>query len=128
MPDRRAWRWCSRATWTTSRWPRPVERILLDVDKTCTILPGLYCGLAGLAFALAEQGDRDDAALRVATGLVKYAIAHPSGVRFLGDESMRFSAELWSGGAGVLVGLQRVLDGPAGHFFSDPRPTPKGGE
>jgi hypothetical protein len=40
---------------------------------------------------------------------------------------MRFSAELWSGGAGVLLALQRVLDGPAAHFFSDPRP-PKGGE
>ena len=90
------------------------------------MLPGLYSGLAGLAFVLAEHadwaGDESDraAAVSVATGLVKYAIPHGAGVRFLGDRlSQRYSAELWSGGAGVLLAVHRVLHGATGHFFTD---------
>jgi hypothetical protein len=103
--------------------------VLADADKACTILPGLYSGLAGLAFARAEHADwaggpaDHDAAVRLATGLAKYAIPHPTGVRFLGDELLRYSAELWSGSAGVLLALHRVLHGGADQFFTLDRPA-----
>ena len=98
--------------------------MLADITKTCTIQAGLYNGLAGLAFALAEHSEwagepsHGEDAVRVATGLAKYAVPHGDGVRFLGDGAMRFSAELWSGGAGILLGLHRVLYGSADHFFT----------
>ncbi|MGV9385479.1 class III lanthionine synthetase LanKC [Nonomuraea sp. NPDC003707] len=100
-----------------------LPRVLSDVRKNCCAFPGLYCGLAGLAFALADHAElmddprSADAALDVATGLVKYAVGGRRGVRFLGEGSLRFSGELWSGGAGVLLALHRVLNRPAGHFL-----------
>jgi hypothetical protein len=106
-----------------------LPQVLADADKACTMLPGLYSGLAGLAFARAEHADwaggpaDDDAAVRLATGLAKYAIPHPTGARFLGDELLRYSAELWSGGAGVLLALHRVLHGAADQFFTLDRPA-----
>jgi hypothetical protein len=101
-----------------------LPRILDDVSKRCTIMPGLYGGLAGLAFVLADHAGLDggccqhDSAISLATGLVTHAVPHATGVRFLGDGSMRYSAELWSGSAGVLLALHRVLYGAADLFFT----------
>jgi lantibiotic modifying enzyme len=106
-----------------------LPRMLGDVTKRCTMLPGLYCGLAGLAFVLADHADwagdatHHDMAVSVATGLAKYAVPHSSGHRFLGEGFMRYSAELWSGGGGVLLGLHRVLYGAADQFFTLDRPA-----
>jgi tRNA A-37 threonylcarbamoyl transferase component Bud32 len=106
------------------RFAAALPRIIDDASKRCTMLPGLYCGLAGIAFVAAEHADwsgdaaRHDDAIALATGLVKHAIPHASGVRFLGDGLLRYSAELWSGGAGVLLALHRVLHGAADQFFT----------
>ncbi|MFC6085874.1 class III lanthionine synthetase LanKC [Sphaerisporangium aureirubrum] len=102
-----------------------LPRVLADTAKTYCGVPGLYPGLAGLAFALADHAEITGdaacahAALDAARGLVKYAVPDGHGVRFLGDGSLRFSAELWSGGAGVLLALHRVLHGASGHFLLD---------
>jgi hypothetical protein len=99
-------------------------------DKQLTVEPGLYFGLAGLGLAQADHanlggaGDPSgpDRAVRVAAGLVKWAIPGPgSRVRFLGTVGMRFSTELWSGAAGILLALDRILNGPNGpngQFFT----------
>ncbi|MEO3808245.1 class III lanthionine synthetase LanKC [Sphaerisporangium sp. B11E5] len=108
-----------------ARLASALPRVLADVTKTYAGVPGLYPGLAGLAFALSDHaeltGDATSAAaaLNAARGLVKYAVPHGDGVRFLGDGSLRFSAELWSGNAGILLALHRVLHGASGHFLLD---------
>lgn len=115
----------------TERFEVTLPLVLDDVRKRCTVQAGLYCGLAGLAFALAEHASYTgnaadhDAAIAVATGLTKYAVPHPSGVRFVGEGLMRYSAELWSGSAGILLALDRVLHGAADHFFTLDAPLPQ---
>ncbi|MDH6580168.1 class III lanthionine synthetase LanKC [Kitasatospora sp. MAP5-34] len=115
---------------TVGRYLRVVEderlsaarpRLLAALRTTFTVMPGLYQGLSGLGLALAEHADatgdpadRQDA-LRAGRGLFKYAVPHPSGVRILGDQLLRFSADLWSGSAGVLLFLTQLLA---------PRPDP----
>jgi hypothetical protein len=86
-----------------------LPRLLEPLRLTYTVMPGLFQGLAGYVFTLADHGSRD-AAVRAARSLYKYAVPHPTGVRFPGDMLLRFSAELWSGSAGVLLALNHVLD------------------
>ncbi|MFC8955059.1 class III lanthionine synthetase LanKC [Streptomyces sp. NPDC057101] len=87
---------------------------------------GLYRGLAGLSWFLTEHAEltgtdaaRGDA-VRAATGLLKYAVPYRRGVRFLGAGSQRFTADLSSGGAGVLLALHRLLAGP---LLTEPHPA-----
>lgn len=97
------------------RLAEALPRMLAPLHLNYTIMPGLYQGLAGLAFVLADHarltGDEvsRQAAIRNARGLFKYAVPHPIGVRYLGDQLLRFSGELWSGSAGVLLALTQVL-------------------
>jgi hypothetical protein len=106
---------CLRAG-ADARLTEVLPRMLAPLGLTYTIMPGLFQGLAGFAFTLADHAARggDDmvraASLRVARSLFKYAVPHPSGVRYLGDQLLRYSAELWSGSAGVLLALEHVLD------------------
>ena len=111
--------------------------VVADARKTCVMEPGLYAGLAGLAYFLADLAESADDdthrrdAVRVATGLLKYAVPHGGGVRYLGGGSLRFSADLSSGAAGVLLALQRVLHGPGDELFTldgaaRPAPTEEG--
>jgi hypothetical protein len=98
--------------------------------STWTKEAGLYEGLAGLAWFLAEYAEADchidaygaaaarAAALRASTGLLKYAIPHTNGVRFLGSGAHRFSSDLASGGAGVLLAVCRLLGGPGDEVFT----------
>jgi hypothetical protein len=88
---------------------------------------GLYGGLAGLTWFLADHADNAEAGggdaareavVRSATGLLKYAVPHTRGVRFLGSRAHRFSADLSSGAAGVLLTLYRVLHGPGDEVFT----------
>ena len=104
-----------------------MPRVFRYADQQSTVAPGLYLGLAGLAFAQADHnaygGAGDPAgserAVRVAAGLVKYAVPGPAGrMRFLGASGLRFSVELWSGAAGILLALDRVLSGSNGHLFT----------
>lgn len=104
--------------------PAVISRIRRDVNKHHAVLAGLYCGLAGLGFTLAEYADLsgDDQAmgeaLRIGTALFKYAVPGPAGVRFHGDRTYRFSADLWSGSAGILLYLDRLLSGRRDALFT----------
>lgn len=102
-------------------------RVLAYVNKRISVEPGLYQGLAGMAFALADAADPAlagdpvhlDNAVATATALLKFAVPAADGrVRFLGEHSLRFSTELWSGSAGVLLALDRILNGPNGQFLA----------
>ncbi|MFJ2957859.1 class III lanthionine synthetase LanKC [Streptomyces sp. NPDC087270] len=98
------------------RLARALPLLLVPMRTTYTVMPGLYQGLSGLGFGLAEYAEAtgDEAAradaIRGARGLFKFAVPHETGVRFLGDQLMRFSADLWSGSAGVLLFLTQLLD------------------
>ncbi|MEC3992722.1 class III lanthionine synthetase LanKC [Actinacidiphila sp. DG2A-62] len=98
--------------------------LLPRLRTTYTVMPGLYQGLAGLGFALADHagvsGDQASArsALRTARALFKYAVPGDTGVRFHGERLKRFSADLWSGGAGILLFLDQVLDAGDDRLFS----------
>jgi hypothetical protein len=92
-----------------------LPRLLAPVRRTYSVMPGLFMGLASFAFILADHvaltGDESSrlAALRVARALFKYAIPHPTGVRYLGHPLLRYSAELWSGSSGIMLALTQVL-------------------
>jgi hypothetical protein len=109
-----------------------LPRVFGYADQQLTVEPGLYLGLAGLGFAHAEHADlagagqpvRRERALRAAAGLFKYAVPGPAGrVRFLGTAGLRFSCELFSGTAGILLALDRILHGSRGQFFTLPDPA-----
>ncbi|WP_329361955.1 lanthionine synthetase C family protein [Streptomyces sp. NBC_00669] len=109
----------------------PDERLALAVPKlvakssiTYVAHAGLFQGLAGLGFALAECGRLlDDERARAASwksARTLFAHARPSGdgVRFLGDLRLRHSCELWSGASGVLLFLSHLLDQRPDPLFS----------
>jgi serine/threonine protein kinase len=103
--------------------------------STWTEEAGLYEGLAGLAWFHADYAGTDchadddrvmaarATAQRTALGLLKYAVPHTCGVRFLGSGSQRFCSDLASGSAGVLLAVRRFLDGPSDEIFTLPPPT-----
>lgn len=103
------------------RLAEALPRLLLRIGGLFTVMPGLYQGLSGLGLATADHarltGDHATraTATRTARALCKYAVPHEDGVRFLGEFRHRFSADLWSGSAGVLLFLSQLLD---------PRPDP----
>lgn len=96
------------------------------------IHPGLMFGRAGLMVALAARRDRDEATERaVRLHLSRfgwYAIAHSDGIAFPGNQLLRLSMDLNTGGAGVLLALAATLDGvPALPFLGGShRPTNPG--
>lgn len=107
------------ATAPDERCVAALPRLVAGIRVSCaTKEAGLYRGLAGLTWFLtghAELTGTDSArrdAVRAATGLLKYAVPYRRGVRFLGAGSQRFTADLSSGGAGVLLALHRLLSGP----------------
>ncbi|MFD6421100.1 class III lanthionine synthetase LanKC [Streptomyces sp. NPDC060198] len=123
------------ATTGDERCVRTLPQVVAMCRLTCTVDPGLHTGLAGPVYALAEYADYAEraepaghvggpgeraTALRVATGLAKYAIRHPDGLRVLGAAEERFHADLGSGSAGVLLALARVLDGPGAPLLPEP--------
>ncbi|MCX5388441.1 class III lanthionine synthetase LanKC [Streptomyces sp. NBC_00094] len=107
------------ATAPDERCAAALPRLVAGIRVSCaTKEAGLYRGLAGLIWSLTEHAEltgtdaaRRDA-VRAATGLLKYAVPYRRGVRFLGAGSQRFTADLSSGGAGVLLALHRLLAGP----------------
>ncbi|MEU6621012.1 class III lanthionine synthetase LanKC [Streptomyces litmocidini] len=107
------------ATAPDERCAAALPRLVAGIRVSCaTKEVGLYRGLAGLTWSLTEHAEltgtdaaRGDA-VRAATGLLKYAVPYRRGVRFLGAGSQRFTADLSSGGAGVLLVLHRLLAGP----------------
>ncbi|MFE1560743.1 class III lanthionine synthetase LanKC [Streptomyces sp. NPDC058734] len=107
------------ATAPDERCAAALPKLVAGIRVSCaTKEAGLYRGLAGLSWFLTRHAEltgteaaRTDA-VRAATGLLKYAVPGRRGVRFLGAGSMRFTADLSSGGAGVLLALRRLLAGP----------------
>ncbi|WP_051385685.1 class III lanthionine synthetase LanKC [Actinokineospora inagensis] len=110
--------------------------VLEQCLRACTIrfavFPGLFPGLAGMAWALADIGrrlnrpDLVDTALTSARGLFRHAIPHPTGIRWLGEPGQRFSADLWSGSAGVLLALHAITDPlTSGSTALDAPPSPE---
>lgn len=82
--------------------------------------PGLFEGLAGSILSISNGSDEDAVrANALASGLMKFAIPGPVGVRFLGAGSLRYSYELSSGGAGVLLALSKLCDRSSGHMYLD---------
>lgn len=92
-----------------------LERCLRTLTIRFTVAGGLFPGQAGLAFVQGEIADLHDrpelrdAELDAGRALFKYAVPHASGVRWPGGYGHRLSAELWSGSAGVLLALERML-------------------
>jgi tRNA A-37 threonylcarbamoyl transferase component Bud32 len=101
-----------------------VHDALLPASTPLSASSGLYEGRSGLVHALAEHAAlTGEAASREAAGaaaarLYCHAVEHPSGVRFHGEGSARYSAELCSGSAGVVLGLTRLLDDRTDAFFT----------
>lgn len=98
--------------------------LLPRLHTTYTVMAGLYQGLSGLGFALADHSDVSGdeggrrAALRTARALFKYAVPGDTGVRFHGEGLKRLSADLWSGSAGVLLFLDEVARPQRDRLFS----------
>lgn len=103
---------------------RAVEQAIQAGTRGSTIYAGLYEGQSGLVFALAEYArltgniSGHAAALHAAQGLFSHAVDHPSGARLHGGYLRKFPADLWSGSAGILLALTRLLDGRADIFFT----------
>lgn len=104
-----------------------LPRLVPRLRTTYTVMPGLYQGISGLGFALAEYASLGgpaalhDDAVRVGRALFKYAVPHDTGVRFLGDQGKRASADLWSGSAGILLFLDQLANPrPDSLFTLDP--------
>jgi hypothetical protein len=101
-----------------------VPTLLKRLNTRFTVMPGLYQGLSGLGLVLTEHArmyddaDARRAAWNVACGLFKFALPHPTGVRFQGDQLLRLSADLWSGSAGVLLFLTQLLQPRPDPFFT----------
>ncbi|WP_354637099.1 class III lanthionine synthetase LanKC [Kitasatospora camelliae] len=114
------------ATTGDERCTEALPQVLPMCRLTCAAEPGLYTGVAGWAYTLADHADHAGGpedrrtALHIATGLAKYAIRHADGLRVLGGGEERFHADLGSGSAGVLLALARVLDGPGAQALPEP--------
>ncbi|MYW01745.1 serine/threonine protein kinase, partial [Streptomyces sp. SID3343] len=108
---------------------RSVTDAVSGIATALTADAGLYAGRAGHVLALAEHAaltgsaESGRQALCAARTLYCHAVAHPTGVRFLGEGRARFSADLASGSAGTLLALTRLLDHRDDTFFTLDRPT-----
>ena len=103
-------------TGADERLAQAMPRLLAPLRVKYAIMSGLFQGLAGHAFVLADHalltGDESSrqSSLDLARGLFKYAVPHPTGMRLTGHQTLRYSADLWTGSAGVLLALCHVLD------------------
>lgn len=101
-----------------------VEQAIQAGTRGATAYAGLYEGQSGLVFALAEYArltrniSGHAAALHAAHALFSHAVDHPCGARLHGGYLSKFPADLWSGSAGILLALTRLLDGRADMFFT----------
>jgi len=92
-------------------------RVQLELDASCkyAVFPQLFSGLAGIGnFQLdlwEYTGDERHLAeaWQVAEGVLLFAIERTEGIAFPGEQAMRESADLATGGAGVALFLDRLL-------------------
>ncbi|MCP9958828.1 class III lanthionine synthetase LanKC [Streptomyces sudanensis] len=103
---------------------RSVDEAMRATTIASTYYAGLYEGQSGLVFALCEHASLTGsatsraAALKTAQALFCHAVSGGTGAHFHGEYLMRFSTELWSGSAGVLLALTRLLDDTQDAFFT----------
>lgn len=93
-----------------------LDRILPDVDRKYTVLPGLFNGLAGLGNFLMDcyQLDGESPEVlnkidQVIQGITLFRVEKPSGIAFPSDHLLRLSADYATGSSGVGLFLHRVL-------------------
>ncbi|MGW0182501.1 class III lanthionine synthetase LanKC [Nocardia sp. NPDC003345] len=92
-----------------------------DAFKLFTYNAGLYSGLAGLLLFQNELrsrgGSRPDRLQTIGRALEKYLVPRGDHYMVLGDGGTRFSADVWSGSAGVIRALDSVIHGPAHQYL-----------
>jgi hypothetical protein len=108
-----------------------IRSLLIDCSKNICPEAGLCIGQAGLAFALADferwakfPEDAKFLPLDLALALRKHCISVRQGIRVLGEARQRYSADLWSGSAGLLLAISHILGGTGVplFLFDDPHP------
>lgn len=101
-----------------------LDQCLNSLRSRFTVFAGLFQGQAGLALVAGEVADLHGRAdlleqeMIAGRSLLKFAVAHETGVRWLGDQGQRISADLWSGSAGIVVALHRMLHGSPDPLFT----------
>lgn len=107
------------------RYRELIERIYIDCDRKYSIFPGRNEGLAGIGEFLLdahrETGERKflNSAFRAAAGLAIFRVSQPEGAAFPGDGVARFSCDLATGSAGIVLFLDRLLRPRPAHLLLD---------
>ncbi|WP_459548919.1 class III lanthionine synthetase LanKC [Nocardia sp. X0981] len=87
-----------------------------DAYKLFTYNAGLYSGLAGLVYyqneLRSQPGSSPDRTAATGRALEKYLIPSGDDYLVLGDGGTRYSADVWSGSAGIIRALDAVVHGP----------------
>ena len=105
----------------------PTALLLASLDIPFTWYGGLYLGISGLAFGLAELASLGLGEIsyrarqicdQVASRLPMHAIPTPAGALTLGEFNQRFSCDLWNGAAGMLLAVQQVVAGGTDMFLT----------
>lgn len=97
-----------------------LPRLLPDICRKYAVSAQLFHGLAGLGNAVLDVAEftGDEALLaeawRVAEGVLQFAIDTPEGIAFPGEQAVRESADLATGGAGVALFLHRLAQAGPG--------------
>ncbi|MEV6121774.1 lanthionine synthetase LanC family protein [Streptomyces sp. NPDC052077] len=104
-----------RYWWRTGdeRLRKQVDRLLPDVRRKYTVFPQLFHGISGLGDALLDAyeflGDPEllGDAERAARAVLRWAVRRPEGIVFPGEQTLRESADLATGSAGIALFLSR---------------------
>lgn len=96
-----------------------IDRLLPDLKRKYAVMPQLFHGLAGIGNALLDVADLADRpevradiraeAWRTAEGVLLFGVDSPEGLGFLGEQSLRESADFATGAAGIGLFLHRLL-------------------
>jgi hypothetical protein len=97
----------------TGRWRDRIDRLLPDVRRKYVVFPQLFHGVAGMGNTLLDAyeflgepellGDAERAAVAVLCSVTE----RPEGIVFPGEQTLRESADLATGSAGVALFLDR---------------------
>ncbi|WP_394619509.1 class III lanthionine synthetase LanKC [Lentzea sp. JNUCC 0626] len=97
----------------TGRWRDRIDQLLPDVRRKYVVFPQLFHGVAGMGNTLLDAyeflGDPDllGDAERCAASVLCSATERPEGIVFPGEQTLRESADLATGSAGVTLFLDR---------------------
>jgi len=102
-----------------------LERVLIDADRRYCMYPGRFFGLAGIGEFLVDlrslypSATAERALANVLEGIRMFGMERPSGVAFAGEGGLRISSDLGTGGAGVVMLLDRVLTNKPAAYMND---------